>query len=233
MRTIKLTLSYDGTDFSGFQRQSNARSVQQVLEEALASIEGGEVVVAGAGRTDSGVHALGQVASFRLASVIPADELRQALNATLSATGSNDVRVLTAEDAPDTFNARFEARAKLYRYRIVNADLIDPFERRFALHISRALNLDDMREAARALVGEHDFAAFQSGYGAGGRRPAARLRDWRQRLPEVHGPGHCRYAGRGRFRPALRRFGSGAAGLKGSGRGRPDSAASWAVSRSR
>ena len=165
MRTIKLTVCYDGTDFSGFQRQSNARSVQQVLEEALASIEGGEVVVAGAGRTDSGVHALGQVASFKLASLIPADELRQALNATLSATGSNDVRVLTAEDAPDTFNARFAARAKLYRYRIVNADLIDPFERRFALHISRALNLDDMREAARALVGEHDFAAFQSAGG--------------------------------------------------------------------
>jgi tRNA pseudouridine38-40 synthase len=162
MRTFKIALSYDGTDFGGFQRQSNARSVQQVLEEALAPIEGLEVIVSGAGRTDAGVHALGQVASFRLSSPISAADLKKALNATLSATGSNDVRVLAVEEAADNFNARFSARAKLYRYRIVNAEIVSPFDWRYGWHVPRALNLDDMRDAARALAGEHDFAAFQS-----------------------------------------------------------------------
>src|SRR5436853_1464445 len=92
-RTFKATLSYDGTDFAGFQRQSNARSVQQVLEEALAPIEGRAVVVHGAGRTDSGVHALGQVASFTLTSPISTGDLKQALNATFNATAAADVRV--------------------------------------------------------------------------------------------------------------------------------------------
>ena len=166
MRTFKATLSYDGTDFSGFQRQSNARTVQQVLEEALAPIEGGEVIVAGAGRTDSGVHALGQVASFTLTSQISIEDLKQALNATLNATGSTDVRVLSVEEAPGDFNARFSARGKLYRYRIVNAEILSPFERRFAWHVPRPLNLEDMRDGARELRGEHDFAAFQASGGS-------------------------------------------------------------------
>src|SRR5436190_5997219 len=93
-RTFKVTLSYDGTDFAGFQRQSNARSVQQVLEEALAPIEGADVVVHGAGRTDSGVHALGQVASFTLTNPISTGDLKQALNATFNAVGAADLRVL-------------------------------------------------------------------------------------------------------------------------------------------
>src|SRR5713226_2244536 len=162
MRTFKIVVSYDGTDFGGFQRQSNARSVQQVLEEALAPIEGRDVIVSGAGRTDSGVHALGQVASFKLSGPISPNDLRRALNATLSAAGSNDVRVLAVEEAAEDFNARFSARAKLYRYRIVNAEVVSPFVRRYAWHVPRALNLEDLRAAARALEGEHDFAAFQS-----------------------------------------------------------------------
>ena len=162
MRTFKIVVSYDGTDFAGFQRQSNARSVQQVLEEALAPIDGRDVIVAGAGRTDSGVHALGQVASFKLSGPISPDELKKALNATLSAAGSNDVRVLAVDEAAEDFNARFSAKAKLYRYRIVNAEVVSPFDRRYAWHVPRPLNLDDLRNAARALEGEHDFAAFQS-----------------------------------------------------------------------
>jgi len=162
MRTFKATVSYDGTDFAGFQRQANARSVQQVLEEALARIDGHQVVVSGAGRTDSGVHALGQVASFRLSSAIRAGDLMQAINATLNAGGSFDVRVLAVEEAAEEFNARFSAKAKRYRYRIVNAELISPFERRFAWHVPRPLNLENMRLAAAELVGEHDFAAFRS-----------------------------------------------------------------------
>jgi tRNA pseudouridine38-40 synthase len=162
MRTFKIVVSYDGTDFGGFQRQSNARSVQQVLEEALAPIDGRDVIVSGAGRTDSGVHALGQVASFKLSGSISPNELRKALNATLSAAGSNDVRVLAVEEAAEDFNARFSARAKLYQYRIVNAEVVSPFDRRYAWHVPRALNLEDLRDAARALEGEHDFASFQS-----------------------------------------------------------------------
>jgi len=161
MQSFKLTLAYDGTDFAGFQRQSNARSVQQVLEEALAPIEGDEVIVAGAGRTDAGVHALGQVASFALARPIEANQLHLALNAVLP----EDVRVLTVETAAQGFNARFLARSKVYRYRIFNARVFSPFERRYALHISRNLNFEAMREAAAGLLGEHDFGSFRAAGG--------------------------------------------------------------------
>ena len=110
--------------------------------------------VAGAGRTDAGVHALGQVASFKLTNSIAADDLRAALNARLP----EDVRVLAAEQADSGFHARFSARSKIYRYRISNTPIMSPFQRRYAWHISRKLDLDAMKEAARELVGEHDFA---------------------------------------------------------------------------
>lgn len=158
MRTFKLTLSYDGTDFSGFQRQANARSVQEELEAAVAAIEGRHVTVSGAGRTDAGVHALGQVASFKLTSAIPEADLLRALNAKLP----EDVRVLSAAVAPNGFNARFSARSKVYRYRISNTRVMSPFQRRFAWHISRRLDLAAMDEAARELLGEHDFSCFQA-----------------------------------------------------------------------
>jgi tRNA pseudouridine38-40 synthase len=157
MRTFKVTISYDGTDFSGFQRQSNARSVQAEIEAALASVEGRHVTVTGAGRTDSGVHALGQVASFKLERDIAEGDLLRALNAKLP----EDVRVLSAELAASGFSARFSARSKMYRYRISNTRVMSPFQRRFAWHVSRALDLDAMNDAARRLLGEHDFASFQ------------------------------------------------------------------------
>lgn len=158
MRTFKITLSYDGTDFSGFQRQANARSVQAELEGALAAIEGTHVTVAGAGRTDAGVHALGQVASFKLSSAIAANDLFRALNAKLP----EDVRVLSAEVAATGFNARFSARSKMYRYRICNTRVMSPFQRRFAWHISRTLDLAAMSEAAHEMLGEHDFSCFKA-----------------------------------------------------------------------
>ena len=162
MRTFKVVVSYDGTDFAGFQRQRNARSVQQVLEEALATIEGREVTLAGAGRTDSGAHATGQVVSFSLDNPISPPDLKHALNFALNVAGAFDVRVLSVGDAPSNFNARFAARGKLYRYRIANTDIMSPFERRFAWHVPRPLDLGEMAAAAAAIVGEHDFAAFQS-----------------------------------------------------------------------
>jgi tRNA pseudouridine38-40 synthase len=158
MRTFKIIVSYDGTDYSGFQRQANARSVQAELETALRPIEGRSVTVAGAGRTDAGVHALGQVASFKLTSAIAAGDLMQALNARLP----EDVRVLSAEEAAEGFHAQFSARGKFYRYRVSNTRVMSPFQRRYAWHISRELNLDAMRQAARELLGEHDFSCFQA-----------------------------------------------------------------------
>jgi tRNA pseudouridine38-40 synthase len=174
MRTFKVTLSYDGTDFSGFQRQANARSVQAELEAALAPIERAPVTVAGAGRTDAGVHALGQVASFKLTSGITENALFQALNATLP----EDVRVLSAEAAPPGFHARFSARSKVYRYRISNTRVMSPFQRRYAWHISRKLDLEAMRAAARELLGEHDFSSFQ----ATGARNAKKVKTSRRTL---------------------------------------------------
>jgi tRNA pseudouridine38-40 synthase len=169
MRTFKVTLSYDGTDFSGFQRQANARSVQAEIETALAAIDGRHVTVTGAGRTDAGVHALGQVASFTLSSAIAEGDLFRALNAKLP----EDVRILSTEVAASGFNARFSARSKIYRYRISNTRVMSPFQRRFAWHISRRLDLAAMSEAARELLGEHDFACFQA-KGAPGSRNRVR-----------------------------------------------------------
>jgi tRNA pseudouridine38-40 synthase len=158
MRTFKITLSYDGTGFIGWQRQAEGTSVQGLLENALGDLDGREVVVIGAGRTDAGVHALGQVASFALERVISADTLSRALNARLPAS----VRIVSAEEAPDGFNARFGARTKTYRYRLWHADVLNPFERCYVWHVSGALDLDGMAKAARLIEGRHDFAAFQA-----------------------------------------------------------------------
>ena len=203
MRTFKIVVSYDGTDFSGFQRQANARSVQSELEAALVPIEGAPVAVAGAGRTDAGVHALGQAASFKLSSAITEHALFQALNATLP----EDVRVLAVEEAPAGFHARFSARSKVYRYRISNTRVMSPFQRRYAWHVSRRLNLDAMRAAAWELVGEHDFACFQATSARGGKNPKTSTRvitrsDWTEEpLPaggrllayEIAGTGFLKY----------------------------------------
>ena len=157
MRTIKLTLQYDGTEYVGWQRQDNGTSIQGLVESALQPIEGNPVVVHGAGRTDAGVHALGQVASFGLTSALDCPTLARALNAVLPP----DVRVLGAEDAALDFHARFSAVGKRYEYRIINAPIVSPFVQRYAWHVIPPLDIEAMREAADSLVGTHDFAAFQ------------------------------------------------------------------------
>ena len=158
MRTLKITVAYEGTAYVGWQRQPNGSSIQECLEAALAEIEGTAVAVVGAGRTDSGVHALGQVASVRLRHQIAPDALLRAVNANLP----SDIRVLTAEVRPEPFHARFDATAKSYRYRLEHDSVGSPFDRRYAWHIGEPLDHDRMVEAGRALVGEHDFAAFQA-----------------------------------------------------------------------
>src|SRR5206468_10322621 len=121
--TFKIILAYDGTGFVGWQRQATGTSIQGLLEEALRALEDRDVTVTGAGRTDAGVHALGQVASFSLARAMDPDVLVRALNARLPAA----VRVLTAAEAPAAFHARFDARKKTYRYQIWNGEVMSPF----------------------------------------------------------------------------------------------------------
>jgi len=156
-RTFKLTLQYDGTDYVGWQRQTNGVSIQGLLEDAVRPIEGVQVNVFGAGRTDAGVHALGQVASLSLCVAIDAASLGRALNAVLPP----DVRVVAADEVAQDFHARFSAIGKTYEYRIVNGQTVSPFVRRFVWHVIPRLDLDAMRDASAALVGRHDFAAFQ------------------------------------------------------------------------
>jgi tRNA pseudouridine38-40 synthase len=157
-RTLKLTVAYDGTRLVGWQRQAAGESVQALLEDTLARFEGAPVVVHGAGRTDAGVHALGQVASVRVTCEHDTATLLRALNAALPV----DVRMLSVEDAAPDFHARFHARAKTYRYQIRNGPIASPFERAFVWHVPQPLDLAAMDEAARALEGTHDFGAFRS-----------------------------------------------------------------------
>jgi tRNA pseudouridine38-40 synthase len=157
MRTLKLTLQYDGTNYVGWQRQDSGMSIQMLLEDAIAPIERSRVTVHGAGRTDAGVHALAQVASVTLAAPIDPVTLARALNAELP----RDVRVLSVEDAAPGFHARFSATGKVYEYRIVNAPIVSPFIQRYVWHVPVPLDIDVMRAASGALVGRHDFAAFQ------------------------------------------------------------------------
>jgi tRNA pseudouridine38-40 synthase len=154
----KLLIQYDGTDFHGWQIQGHERTVQGELQRVLSLIEDAEVHVAGSGRTDAGVHAEGQTASFKLHRSFTPEKLRGAINGNLW----RDVRVLSVEKMPDDFHARFSAKGKTYVYRIINAPVISPFWVRYAHHESRPLEVSRMREAARFFLGEHDWTAFSS-----------------------------------------------------------------------
>ncbi len=158
MPTFKITLAYDGTGYAGWQRQVNGVSIQGLLEDALRALDGRDVTVKGAGRTDAGVHALGQVAAFTIDRVLPGGALVRALNARLP----DAIRVLSADEVPTAFHPRFGAREKTYRYRIWNGEVMSPFERRYAWHLAGALDVPAMQAAARLLEGRHDFAAFQA-----------------------------------------------------------------------
>jgi tRNA pseudouridine38-40 synthase len=157
-RTLKLTVSYDGTAYVGWQRQAEGVSIQGLLEDALSRLDGAPVVLHGAGRTDAGVHALGQVASARVANTREPLVIRRALNAMLP----GDVRVLTVEDAAPDFHARYSAAGKVYEYRLWQGDVQPPFARAWSWHVPRPLDVDAMDRAVRRLEGTHDFSAFQS-----------------------------------------------------------------------
>jgi len=157
-RTLKLTIAYDGSAYAGWQRQANAITIQQVLENEIAAIVGAHNPLNAAGRTDAGVHAAAQVASITIDHPIPVEDLKRALNARLT---GGDIRIRHIEDTFDRFDARIYARAKTYRYAIWNGDHPSPFLRHVVWHVPARLDADRMVEATKTLIGEHDFAAFQ------------------------------------------------------------------------
>jgi tRNA pseudouridine38-40 synthase len=164
MRTLKLTVAYDGTNYVGWQRQDNGLAVQQVIEEAFVPLVGAETAggrapaVVGAGRTDAGVHALGQVASVHVDGDLATDAIQRALNVRLPL----DVRVVGVVDAAPGFHARSEAAGKTYRYRVATVPVLSPFDRLYMFHGPGPHDVSAMRRAAARLVGRHDFASFQT-----------------------------------------------------------------------
>jgi len=155
-RNLRLLVSYDGTDFSGWQRQPDAATVQEYLESAIERVIGEKVQVCGSGRTDAGVHALNQVANFKTACSIPCENLLKALNNILQPT----VRIKEVSEVPLRFHARHDARSKTYRYRILQAPIASPFINRFVWHYPFPLNTSRMAQAAKLFEGEHDFTSF-------------------------------------------------------------------------
>ncbi len=149
---------YDGTHYSGWQFQKNAETVQERIESALKKITGRKVKLTGAGRTDAGVHAVGQVANFKTHSKLDFNKIKEALNSHLF----GDILIASAEYAPLKFDAQRSARSKRYRYTVTTARFVDPFIRHFASRFSYRLNMGAMRRAAKALIGRHDFKSFQA-----------------------------------------------------------------------
>ncbi len=158
MRNIRLVVEYDGTDFHGWQQQPGLRTVQGCLEEAVRTMTGETVSIRGAGRTDAGVHADGQVATFTLEARIPEAGLLRGLNSFLP----RDIAILDVREVAAELDARFSARGKVYRYRVWNHLVRSPLHARTTWHVRSVLDLAAMREAAQMLCGEHDFRAFRA-----------------------------------------------------------------------
>ena len=156
MRNLKLTLAYDGSEFAGWQVQPDAETVQGTLASAIGRLTGEKVLPQGSGRTDAGVHALAQVATFATESSIPAENLAKALNNILPGA----IRVLEAAEMPLEFHARKSARAKTYRYRMYRGDICPPFLARYVWHYPYPLDEEAMCRAAGLVAGEHDFTSF-------------------------------------------------------------------------
>ena len=157
-QTYKITISYDGTDYFGWQRQPEKKTIQGEVEKVLYNFQSKKINVLGAGRTDSGVHAVGQVAHFRADLKLDNSELQQAINGQLP----HDIRVTTLEITSPDFHARKSARSKIYQYRIFHTRDISPFLIRYALYMPSPLNITKMKKAAAHFIREDDFSAFSS-----------------------------------------------------------------------
>ena len=161
-RNIRLTVAYDGTNYNGFQRQRPpAIAIQNILEDRLERVFGDTVELAASGRTDAGVHARGQVVNFFTDGSIPVERVPRAVNSILPP----DIVVLEAAEADREFSARHSAVSKIYRYRILQGDIPDPFERNYSWNIRKSLDLESMRECMELIRGEHDFSAFRAAGG--------------------------------------------------------------------
>jgi tRNA pseudouridine38-40 synthase len=158
MRNIKLTISYDGTLYKGWQSQKNGNTLQQEIEKAISKIFGKHHTLYGASRTDSGVHAKGQTANFKVSTPFPASKISEALNAVLPP----DILIKRSEEVPLDLHSRFDAKSKLYRYNIVNSRTKDPFSDRYVWRVPYPLDAGLMDREAGFLVGTHDFKCFQA-----------------------------------------------------------------------
>ena len=162
MHYFKLTIAYDGTDFHGWQIQANKPTVQGEIVAVLRRLTQENVQLPGAGRTDAGVHALGQVGSFRTQSALSAGEFQRALNALLPPA----IRIVSAEETGPDFSARWSAKGKVYRYRLYRGKVVPPMLWRYVLHYPFPLDEEAMKEAAAKFVGVHDFTSFAASTGS-------------------------------------------------------------------
>jgi tRNA pseudouridine38-40 synthase len=158
VRNIKLLIAYDGTAYHGWQTQLNNATVQETIEDALRVVVKQKVDLIGSGRTDSGVHALGQVANFKADTKIPEDRIKIAINANLPP----DIRILDSVDISMDFNARFNAVDKTYMYQIYNDRVSSPFYSRYSTFVPQILDTDKMQEALKVIIGAHDFKGFMA-----------------------------------------------------------------------
>ncbi len=157
MENFRIIVEYDGTAYHGWQRQKADRTIQGEIEKALTTMTGKPVSLAGSGRTDAGVHAIGQTASFSSDAGLSPDIYLKGLNSLLP----DDILIRVCESMDPAFHARYDARSKLYQYRILNRDMPSILERHYVWHIRRKLNVEAMQKAATYFVGEHDFKAFE------------------------------------------------------------------------
>ena len=158
MRNIKLLIEYDGTNYQGWQVQPKGRTIQGVLEEKIGLLTGEPVQLFGSGRTDSGVHALGQVAHFKTQNRMDIHTIQRALNSLLP----HDIVIQKVEEVDEGFHARKHSKSKVYEYRILNRNLRSAFHRGYVWYIPQKLNLAEMKKATQSLIGEHDFSSFRS-----------------------------------------------------------------------
>ena len=158
MRNLKLTIQYDGTKYCGWQKQPNSPGIQGTIEYAIYEITKEKVNITGSGRTDAGVHALGQVANFKTNSTIPSSRIPDALNAKLP----KDISIIDCQEVPDDFHSRYSATGKIYRYLIYNKPYRSPLYKDTSYHVRYDLDIDKMRLEAKSLLGTHDFKGFMS-----------------------------------------------------------------------
>lgn len=157
-RTIKLLISYDGTDYCGWQKQPKDRTIQQEIEQSLCTLTTEDITLHGAGRTDAGVHALGMVAHFSCYSKISCDSIHRATNSMLPGS----IRVLEVAEVEPTFHSRYQALGKKYHYSIYTGEIQPPFSRLTSFHVTKALNLGIIEECLKILTGKHDFSSFEN-----------------------------------------------------------------------